>query len=223
MSHVPWMPGHAAPTYYPTEGGQPTPNQPGNPFGPPPNMSRPAYNPGGLLPGITTQRGLERCSGVQGQQFRLVDDLRQEWFWQSQVMDLRPSASQAAGIAPNAVPVNHEGALGLGVYLSCLICSRGLFETPTPPATIPNMTVTAWESGNNTGSDVVYQLTPEQDITEQVQSGGTNTLPGMPFGASPLSFTPSNAGWWFWQVNIRFTIPTVDPITLDLLIQWQTN
>ena len=208
-----------APPYFPNHGGQYVPNNPGNPFGPPPNLTnQTGTNPGGMLPASVVGRGLERWTGVQGQQFKDVAGANQVWLWQSPLLDLRPGAAQATGSPVDAVPVNHEAALGLGVYLNVLILSR---NGANPPATIPGMIVTTWETGNNLTSAERFTLSPEQDITEQVQSGGTSTA--KPYGASPLSFTPSCTGWHFWQVNIRFTIPGGSPISYDLLIQAATN
>jgi hypothetical protein len=208
-----------APPYFPNHGGQYVPNNQGNPFWSNPNLvNQTGVNPGGMLPGVVVGRGLERWTGVQGQAFKNVADTNQVWLWQSPLLDLRPGAAQAEGSPQNAVPVNHEPALGLGVYLSVLIASR---NGTTPPATIPFMTVTAWEQGNNLTSGEVYMLSPKQDITEQVQSGGTQTT--KPYGASALSFTPSMTGWRFWQVCIEFTIPGATPINYDLFAQAATN
>jgi hypothetical protein len=208
-----------APPYFPNHGGQYVPNNPGNPFWPGPNLvNQTGVNPGGMLPGQVVGRGLERWTGVQGQQFKNVADENQVWLWQSPLLDLRPGAAQATGSPVDAVPVNHEAALGLGVYLNVLIASR---NGANAPAAIPFMTVTAWEQGNNLSSADTYMLSQKQDITEQVQSGGTNGF--KPYGASPLSFTPSCTGWHFWQVCIEFTIPGAVPIGYDLFIQAATN
>lgn len=208
-----------APPYFPNHGGQYVPNNPGNPFGPGPNLvNMTGVNPGGMLPGVVVGRGLERWTGAQGQQFRNVLDANQVWLWQSPLLDLRPGAGQAEGSPQNAVPVNHEPALGLGIYLSVMVASR---NGANPPATIPNMTVTAWEQGNNLSSGQVFMLSPPQDITEQVQSGGTSSV--QPYGASALSFTPSVTGWRFWQQCVAFSIPGATPITYDLFVSAVTN
>lgn len=208
-----------APPYFPNHGGPYIPNNPGNPFGPGPNLqNRTGVNPGGMLPGVVVGRGLERWTGVQGQQFKNVLDLNQVWHWESPLLDLRPGAAQAEGAPQNAVPVNHEAALGLGVYLGVLIFSRGGTQ---PPSRIPYMTGVWWEQGNNLTSGEVYQLNQAQDCTEQIQSGGDSLV--RPFGASVLSFTPSVTGWRFWQIVIELTIPGANPVNYDLLIQAATN
>lgn len=192
---------------------QPQNDQPGNPFQAGPNMRHPPNNPGGLLPGPTLPMGALAWSARDSQNFR-SDGTNQVWTWQSALFDLRPGLSEAYGIIPAAVPINHEAALGQSVQLSVLV---GSADGQTPPANIIGMTCLYAELGNNTTADQTWSLTRFTSITDLLQSGGTSLVE--PFGASLLSFTPLSSGLRFWQVSVRLTIPGVAVPTQSLLIQ----
>ena len=172
-------------------------HQPGNPLYPGPGMSPPGWNPGGLLPGVVTARGMERWNDKQTSMFAVSGD-NIVWTYTTTVLDLRPGATQADGRGVRAYPVNHEPALGAGIYLTMLISGV------TPPAAIPGMTATYVENGNNVG-EVMRRLTQAADISDLVQGGGTSLT--APIGASMLNFTPCQPGLRFWQVSVTFTIP----------------
>ena len=189
-------------------------HQPGNPLYQGPGMAPPPWNPGGLLPGVVTPRGLERWNDKQTSMFALSGG-NQVWTYTTTVLDLRPGATQADGRGVRAFGVNHEAALGAGIYLTMLISGV------TPPAAIPGMTCTYVENGNNVGEDL-RRLTQDAEITDLVQGGGTRLT--APIGASMLNFTPSQPGLRFWQVSVTFTIPGVgSPTAYGLFVQCATN
>lgn len=188
---------------------QPSYNQQGNPFGPGPNMAHPGTNPVGAIPAQAQPRGVEAWSQRQGQQFA-SDGTNQVWVWNSALFDLRPGLNTAQGFGSAAVPINHEGAFGLNIYLNILI---GTTAGVTPIASAAGLRAHYWEVGNNVNSDnlELTTLTQEIEISDTVLAGGTSTT--YPFGASPVSFTPCNLGLRYWQVFFRLTIEGVAPIT----------
>ena len=188
-------------------------DQQGNPFWSAPNMAHPASNRAGLNPSAAPPYGPLAWSTVDGQQFR-SNGTNQVWRWESALFDLRPGVSAAYGMIAQAVPVNHEAALGQSIQLSVLISSR---NGQTPPANIIGMTASYAELGNNLTTETTLSLCRFTSITDLVQAGGTSLV--TPFGASVLSFTPLSAGLRFWKVVILLTIPGTTPITNSLYIQ----
>jgi hypothetical protein len=188
---------------------QPRYNEPGNPFSSGPNMQHPGTNPVGRLPAPAQPRGAEFWSGRQSQQFA-SDGTNQVWTWQSALFDLRPGINTAMGWASAAVPINHEGALGLNIYLNILI---GTVTGVRPIASTPGLRAEYWEVGNNVNADNTQLMTLTQviEISDQVLAGGTSTT--FPFGASPVSFTPCVIGLCYWQVFLRLTIEGVGAVT----------
>ena len=194
---------------------QPQYTQQGNPLGPGPDMRHPATNPSGLLPAPTIPRSPEAWSDSQGCRF-VSTGTDQVWLWESPVFDLRPGVSAAYGQIPSAVPINHEAALGQGIYMVVLI---GESSGTTPPASTNGIRVEYFENGNGcqAGSPQLMRLTQDIDITEVVLAGGVRNA--VPFVASPVSFTPCVVALRFWQVSIRVIIPGVAPITLPYFLQ----
>lgn len=204
MANPPYVPGHSSASGL----------QPGNPLYPGPSMQPPPWNPGGLLPAVVTARGLERWNDKQMSAFALTGG-NQIWTYRTTVFDLRPGATQADGAGVRAFPINHEAALGAGIYLTMLIGGT------TPPAAIPNMTVTYVENGNNVAQNM-RRLTQDVDCTDLVQGGGTTLSP--PIGASCLNFTPSQPGLRFWQCEVTFTILGAGPVSsYALFVQCASN
>lgn len=187
---------------------QPQFNQPGNALRSSPNMMHPNNNPGGMLPAPVHARGVEAWSDFRHQQF-LSDGTNQVWLWQSVLFDLRPGMSDAYGFIPAAQPINHEGALGLNIYLGLIFGTRGT----SPLAIQTNLQVEYWEDGHNTSAESLglTRLTQDIDITDTILAGGTRTT--APVGASPIAFTPCMLGLRFWQVSVRVTIEGVVAIT----------
>jgi hypothetical protein len=203
----------ARPPYIPGRTDLPL-NQQGNPLYPGPNLAPPGWNPGGLLPAVVTPRGLERWGDRRPAKFELIAGTR-VWTYETVVLDLRPGGTQADGAGVRAVPVNHEAALGAGVYLTVLVSGK------TPPAAIPGMTVSYIELGNNIGQDM-KTLSQAADITDLIQGGGTSLVD--PVGASMLNFTPSQPGLRFWKIAITFTINTSSPVNAyGIFCQAATN
>ena len=195
---------------------QPHLNQPGNPLGPQPSLRHPAQNPSGLLPGTpSVPRGVEAWSDQQFHRFA-SDGTNQVWTWQTPVFDLRPGLSSAYGNIPEAVPINHEGALGMSVYLTLIV---GEQTGTVPPASAIGWTAEYWEVGNavQAQNPQLQMLTQIQDVTETLLEGGTTTV--APFGASPFSFTPCVPGLRFWQLNFRLTQAGVIGVALPYFIQ----
>lgn len=188
---------------------QPSFNQQGNPFGMGPNMRHPISNPVGAIPAQAQPRGVEAWSQRQGQQF-LSDGTNQVWTYNTALFDLRPGLNTALGFASPAVPINHEGAYGLNIYLSMLI---GTVAGLVPIASRGGLRAEYWEVGNNVNADNLDLMTLTQtiEITDLVLAGGTSTT--FPFGASPLSFTPCVLGLRYWQLFLRLTVEGVTAIT----------
>lgn len=178
-----------------------------------PPMAQPPWDQSGRIPGNPPARLADAWSDQQGQQFK-SDGTNQVWEYVSPLFDLRPGQQSANLLGPvNAVPINHEAALGQAVYLTLLICSPG---GASPPAIIPGMTCYYWEDGNPNSSQPIYRLTEDIEITDIMQAGSTRVT--VPFGGSALSFTPSMPAMRFWRVGIRLTIPGVAAVTNDLMI-----
>jgi hypothetical protein len=169
-------------------------------------MAPPAYNPNGINPGYSPSRGLEAYADERGQAFAF-DSGSSEWRWtfQSALFELRPGLVPAMGLAGVVAPypINHEAALGLNIYLNVCIYSVGGL---VPPAAWPNLNCYYWEDGSTTTADRVFRITQEQNVTDTMQAGGTQTTE--PTGASNLNFTPP-VGMRFWRLNIRLSIPGV--------------
>lgn len=188
---------------------QPEHVEPGNPFGPGPNMQPPPYAPGGTFPSAAFTLPLTPWTGRQSQQF-VSDGTNQVWTWESPVFDLRPGATAATGRGMEAVPINHEAALGQSVYLAVILGTDG---GTVPPALTVFSSVVAFEDGHvaQPQQNQLVRLTQDVDITEQVYAGGTRTT--SPVGASPLTFTPCIVGLQFWRLSIRLTIAGTTAIT----------
>lgn len=188
---------------------QPSYGQQGNPFGPGPNMRHPGTNPVGAIPAQPQSRGVEAWSQRQGQQFA-SDGINQVWTYNTALFDLRPGLNTALGFASPAVPINHEGALGLNIYLNMII---GTVTGVVPIASRGGLRAEYWEVGNNVNGDNLELMTLTQiiEISDTVLAGGTATV--APFGASPISFTPCVLGLRYWQVFLRLTIDGVAAIT----------
>lgn len=187
---------------------------------PSPNLQPPAWNPGGLNPAVMVARGMEAWTGRQAQQFAADGLGNQVWTWWTPLFNLRPGLDTALGIQSPATPINHEGALGLNVFLNVMFASAsGLM---TPPALLADITVTLSEYGNPSDATDVRQLTPERDVTDDFLAGGTNIGPvGVPPypGASVLNVTPSQAHLRYWQVRFTLTIVSAVAITNDICVQ----
>lgn len=187
-------------------------HQPGNPLYSGPNMHPPAWNPGGLLPGPSVVSGPLAWATTESQNFR-SDGTNQVWTFQTPLFDCRPGLSAAYGIVPAAVPIAHDGALGLNIYLTLIVGTR----TGAPPALVAGMEAAYWEEGSALNALSLVSLTKVIDITAQLQAGGDQVA--APRGASPFSFTPCVPGCRLWKLNFRLTIPGVAPITAPLFVE----
>lgn len=190
MAQPPYVPGRQPPVH----------GQQGNWIAdPPPSMKAPPWNPNGLLPGPVVQRGAEAWSTRDAQNFS-SDGTTFTWLWQTPVFALRPGVDAAYGNIPSAVPINHEAALGLSIYLTVMLGTATGVRAPAAYP-VPGMRVSYWEDGNNGSSAEMFRLTQEIEITDLVLSGGTRTT--TPFGASLLGFTPCQPGLRYWQLSVQ--------------------
>lgn len=195
----------------------PTSHNPGNPVLPQgPDMQHPPWNPGGLLPGPNLATAQPSAWGRRDNQLFTSDGTNQVWTWESPIFDLRPGLAASYGQIPEAVPINHEPALGQSVYLSVVI---GTVSGVVPIAGVAGVSATYWEDGNNLISrDVqLMRLTQIIDCTETLLSGGVSTV--RPFGASAFQFTPCVTSLRFWKLTLQITISGVAPITEPYFIQ----
>lgn len=180
------------------------------------SMEPPASRPGGILPAVLVARGMDAWFCNTKQAFR-SDGTNQVWTLACPVFDLRPGLQDATGKMQAVVPINHEAALGLNVYLTWLIGSRA---GQHPPALTIGLTAHYWEDGNNVDPATLYRLTQEIEITDTVLAGGTTiAAPSTPGGASLLQISPCQVGLRFWRPCIRLTIAGTTPITSDFFIQ----
>lgn len=187
------------------------------------DLTHPGDNPSGLMPGMPPiPLGALAWSDFQGQAFR-SNGTDQVWTWNSPVFDLRPGMSNGYGAIPAAIPINHEGAYGQGIYLNLVV---GESSGTVPIATRANTKAFYWSDGNVvtvTDPTSLYNLTQVIEVTDQLQAGGINTTSttpaGPPFGASVFSLSPPVAGLRFWQVHFRLEVEGNAAVTLPYFIQ----
>lgn len=190
-------------------------HHPGNPLYSQAQLQHPLQNVGGLLPGPANTTAPLAWSKLDFANFA-SDGTNQVWTFDTPIFDLRPGVSQAYGQIPAATPINHEGALGQAVYLVAIV---GESSGTTPPASTTGIICEYFEDGSGVQAQngLMNRLTQDIDITETLLAGGISTV--VPFGASPLSFTPCVSALRFWRLTIRLTIGGVAPITLPYYIQ----
>jgi len=163
---------------------------------------------------------MEAWTGQQGQQFKADGLGNQVWQWWTPLFNLRPGLDAAMGVASPATPINHEGALGLNIYLNAMFASKA--GAMTPPALISDITVTVSEYGNPSDAYDPRQLTPERDVTDDFLAGGTNTgTPGVPPypGASLICVTPCQPSLRYWAVRFTLSIVSAIAINNDMYVQ----
>jgi len=202
---------------FPPGRSQPGMNQPGNALQSQPDLRHPASNPSGLIPGMPqVPRAVEAWGDIQYNQFRIdATGANQVWRYQTPVFDLRPGLSTSYGIIPDAVPINHEGAYGMSVYLVLVVGE----DTGTRPPAATTFEALYWEYGNplQARNGRLVTLTQQQDVTEQLLGGGISLV--APFGASAFSFTSCTPGLRFWQLNFQLTSFGPAPVTLPYYVQ----
>lgn len=205
--------------------GQPRWNNAGNPLYSEPSLEHPAWNPRGTEPADPQiPMGVLAWTDFQGQAFK-SDGTNQVWRYETPVFDLRPGMSRGYGYMPAAIAINHEGALGQGVYL---ILEVGDTSGVTPPSTRTAMTAAYWEDGNtvnmNQNNSLLSRYTKIINVSDQLYAGGdisTTSTPfvGPPFGASIFQFPPCVSSLRFWKLTFQLTIEGTTAVTNPFFIR----
>lgn len=194
----------------------------GNPLYPQPSMSPPPWNPGGLNPAVATARGVDLWTDHVTVDFQ-SNGTDYVWTYLTPVFDLRPGATLANAASANAVPINHEAALGQSVYLMLQLFSA---SGTLAPAALPTMRAAYWEDGNILSSMPMRRLTQVIDVTDLLNAGGTTTeviINGnvtTPGPCSVFQFTPVAPGLHFWRLGFQLTIPGLGlPAGVDFILE----
>ena len=144
------------------------------------------------------------------------------WTWSSPAFDFRPELRDGENEAPpgSFVPINHQGAYGLGNTLLLIVRTIGLYGVPgalVSPADFPELRGSWWDEGDNYDGTVLPRLHNPHPISDYINDGGSSI--GTNEGASVIALTPCGVRFWKAYATFEFWLKPGSTIVLPPALQ----